>query len=52
MCTQVIHYPMYCIVYVYAYCVMYDIHCITHSILLIVLSKFAVNGNNCLLSIY
>ena len=36
MCTQVFHYPMYFIVYVYAYCVMYDIHCITHSILLIV----------------
>ena len=32
MCTQVIHYPMY----LYAYCVMYDIYCITHSILLIV----------------
>ena len=49
MCTQVIHCPMY----LYAYCVMYDIYCITHNILLIVsLSKFAVNGNNCLLSIY
>ena len=48
MCAQVIHYPMY----LYVYCVMYAIHCITHSILLIVLSKFAVNGNNCLLSIY
>ena len=56
MCTQVIHYPMYlyayCVMYD-IYCVMYDIYCITHSILLIVsLSKFAVNGNNCLLSIY
>ena len=49
MCTQVIHYPM-CL---YAYCIMYDIYCITHSILLIVfLTKFAVNGNNSLLFIY
>ena len=31
MCTQEIHYPMY----LYAYCVMYDNHCITHAILLI-----------------
>ena len=29
-----IHYPMYS----YAYCVMFDIHCITHAILLIFLS--------------
>ena len=48
MCSQVIHDPKY----LYAYCVMYAIYCITHAILLIVLSKFTVNGNNCLLSIY
>ena len=48
MCTQVIHYPM-CL---YAYCVLYDIYCITHSIILIVFSEIAVNGNNSLLSIY
>ena len=44
MCTRVIHYPMY----LYAYCVMYDIHCITHAILLTFLSSSTVNGNNCL----
>ena len=30
MCTQVIHYPMY----LYAYGVIYDIHCLTHGILI------------------
>ena len=35
MCTQVIHYPMY----LYAYCVRYDIYYITHSILLIVSNR-------------
>ena len=48
MCTQEIHYPMY----LYAYCVMFNIHCITHAILLIFFSLSTVNGNNCLLSIY
>ena len=48
MFTQVIHYPMY----LCAYCVMYDIHCITHHILSIVFIKFEVNGKNSLLSIY
>ena len=45
MCTQKIHYPMY----LYAYCVMFDSHCITvtHAILLILLSLSTVNGNNC-----
>ena len=41
LCTQEIHYPMY----LYAYCVMFDIHCITHAILLIFLSLSTVNGN-------
>ena len=48
MCTQKIHYPMY----LYAYCVMYDNHGITHAILLIFLSSSTVNGNNCSLPIY
>ena len=48
MCTLVIYYPMY----LYTYCVMYDIHCITHAILLIFLLLSTVSGNNCSLSIY
>ena len=48
MCTHVIHYSMY----LYAYCVMYDIHCITNAILLIFLSLSTVNVKNCSLYIY
>ena len=36
----------------YAYCVMYDIHCIMRTTVLIFLSLSSVNGNNSLLSIY
>ena len=34
-------------VYLYAYCEMYDIHCITHAILLIFVLLSTVNNNNC-----